>query len=52
MIGKSTGVVPSESIYNLLMGYPGWITEELKFEVTRGIHVVVDLDFCAQTTFL
>ena len=45
MIGKSTEVVPSESIYNLLFGSPGQITEELKLEVTRGIYVGVDLNF-------
>ena len=34
-------MVLSESIYNLLLGSPGRITEELKFEVTRGIYVCV-----------
>ena len=43
---------PSESIYNLLLGSWGWLTEELKFEATRGIYVDVDLDFCARTAFL
>ena len=43
---------PSESIYNLLLGSWGWVTEELKFEVTRGIYVDVDLNFRARTTLL
>ena len=34
-------MVPSERIYNLLLGSPGRATEELKFEVTRGIYVGV-----------
>ena len=52
MIGKSTRVVPSESIYNLRLGYPGQVTEELKFDVTRGIYVGIDLNFLAQNAFL
>ena len=42
---------PSEIIYNLLLDSFGWVTEELKFEITRGIYVDVDLNFWAQTTF-
>ena len=45
-------MVSSESIYNLLLGYPGWVLEELNFEVTRGKYVDVDLNFRAQTAFL
>ena len=45
-------MVPSEIIYNLLLGYPGQVTEELKFEVTRGIYVDIDLNFRTQTVFL
>ena len=52
MIGKSTGVVPSESIYNLMLGSPGRITEELKFEVTRGIYVGGDMNLRVQIAFL
>ena len=44
-------MVPYERIYNPLLGYPGRVTEELKFEVTIGIYVGVDLDFRAQTAF-
>ena len=43
---------PSESIYKVLLGSWGRITEELKFEVTRGIYVEVDLNFRARTAFL
>ena len=43
---------PSESIYNLLLGSCGRVTEELKFEVTRGIYVDVDLNFHVRTAFL
>ena len=45
-------MVPSESIYNLLLESLGRVTEELNFEVTRGIYVDVDLNFRAQTAFL
>ena len=44
-------MVPSEIIYNLLLESPGRVTEELKFEVTRGIYVDVDLNFRARTAF-
>ena len=43
---------PSESIYNLVLGSWGQLTEEFKFEVTIGIYVDVDLDFRARTAFL
>ena len=45
-------MVPSEIIYNLLLGSPGQIMGKLKFEATRGIYVGVDLDVRAQTAFL
>ena len=45
-------MVPSESIYNLLLGSPGRIREKLKFEVIRDIYVDVDMNFRAQTVFL
>ena len=37
-------MVPSESIYNLLLGSLGRITELLKLEVTRVIYVGGDLN--------
>ena len=52
MIGKFTGILSCERIYSLLLGSPDHITEELKFDVTRGINVGIDLNFCAQTMFL
>ena len=38
-------MVSSESIYNLLLGSSGWVTEEEKFEFTKGIYVDVDSEF-------
>ena len=52
MIGKSTGVVPSERIYNLLLGSLGQVTEEQKLEVTRGIYVGGHLIFFVRIAFL
>ena len=43
---------PSESIYKVLFVSCGRITEELKFEVTRGVYVEVVLNFRAGTVFL
>ena len=43
---------PSERIYNLLLVSWGRVTEELEYEVTRGIYVEVDMNFRARTAFL
>ena len=45
-------MVPSEIIYNLLLGSWVQVTGELKLEVTRGIYVDVDLNFHERTAFL
>ena len=45
-------MVPSESIYNLILGYQGRMAVKLTVEVTRVIYVGVDLNFRAQTAFL